>query len=279
MSDLVSNVTIAMLAAVGGPGPSGRKARRDIILSRTATFLPDLMRQFDITTPLRIAHFLAQIGHESDGFHTTEEYASGAAYEGREDLGNVKPGDGIRYKGRGEIQVTGRANHRKFTLWMRGDASCPDFEAEPECLEEFPWAVWSAVWYWSTRRLNAAADRDDLLSITRSINGGKNGLADRGEKLGRAKAWLARIEADAVSSAQEGFAVLFRGVEDREAEVANLQGHLRSGGHYFGSIDGIFGPGTDNAVRTFQADAGLKVDGIVGRKTWTALLQRSGADA
>lgn len=280
MSDLVSHVTFAMLAAVGGPGPSGRKARRDLILSRTATFLPDLMRQFEITTPLRIAHFLAQIGHESDGFHTTEEYASGTAYEGREDLGNVKPGDGIRYKGRGEIQVTGRANHRKFTMWMRGiNPSCPDFEAEPELLEEFPWAVWSAVWYWSTRRLNVVADRDDLLSITRSINGGTNGLADRAEKLGRAKAWLARIEADAVSSAQDGFAMLFRGVEGREAEIGNLQGHLRSAGHYFGSLDGIYGPGTDNAVRAFQAKAGLKVDGIVGRKTWTALLQTSGVDA
>jgi putative chitinase len=277
MTDLVSQVSAAMLLAVGGPGPSGRKARRDLILSRTAIVLPDLMRQFEITSRLRIAHFRAQIAHESDGFHTTEEYASGAAYEGREDLGNVKPGDGIRYKGRGEIQVTGRENHRKFTMWMRGiDPSCPDFEAEPERLEEFPWAVWSAIWYWSTRRLNVVADRDDLLSITRSINGGKNGLADRGEKLGRAKAWLDRIEAEEISAAQDGFRVLYRGVEGQEEEVARLQVLLAEAGYYHGPLDGLFGSGTDNAVRTFQKRLKLKIDGKVGTKTWGALVTLMG---
>lgn len=142
-----------------------------------------------IRGPLRLPHFMAQIAHESDGFRTTREYASGAAYEGRKDLGNTQPGDGKRYRGRGVMQITGRANYRAFTKWLRArKPDCPDFEASPELLEQFPWAFVAAVWYWETRGLNKLADANNIRGITLRINGGYNGLEDRRAKFRKAVA-------------------------------------------------------------------------------------------
>lgn len=136
-----------------------------------------------INTPLRICHFLAQAAHESDGFRTTEEYGGPAYFEkynGRKDLGNTQAGDGPRFKGRGIFQLTGRANYRAFTVWLRKRLpSCPDFEANPALVSEFPWAFLTAVWFWESRGLSSLADRNDIRSITKAINGGYNGLADR----------------------------------------------------------------------------------------------------
>lgn len=141
-----------------------------------------------IDTPLRLEHFMAQLAHESDGFATTAEYASGRAYEGRRDLGNVKPGDGSRYRGHGLIQTTGRANHRAATIGIRKlDPTAPDFEADPWELTKMPWALLSAVYYWQSRRLNRFADRDDLRAVTKAVNGGYNGLADRQQYRERAR--------------------------------------------------------------------------------------------
>lgn len=136
--------------------------------------------QAEIVTPMRLSHFMAQTAQESDGFATTVEYASGAAYEGRRDLGNTRKGDGKRFRGRGLIQCTGRANYRAFTAWCRARGmDSPDFEARPETVAQFPWAFISAVWYWDWKGLNRLADKGDLRAITRKINGGTNGLADR----------------------------------------------------------------------------------------------------
>lgn len=143
------------------------------------------MRANGIVSPLRMAHFLAQVGHESADLSCTEERDSGDAYEGRGDLGNVYPGDGERYKGRGLIQLTGRANYRRYST------SCGvDYVSEPARLAtDLASAVDVACWYWAARGLNALADADDLRQITCRINGGSNGLMERFERLRRTK-WL-----------------------------------------------------------------------------------------
>lgn len=148
------------------------------------------MRAADITSVERAAMFVAQIGHESAGLQFMEEIASGAAYEGRADLGNVHPGDGVRFKGSGPIQLTGRANFRAFTRWAneRGLTDL-DFEARPELVRSDPrWGFLAASWYWTVARpqINAMSDRGDLEGVTRAINGGLNGLADRRARYGRA---------------------------------------------------------------------------------------------
>ena len=136
-----------------------------------------------ITTPQRAAMWCAQIGHESVGLRYMEEIASGAAYEGRADLGNTQPGDGPRYKGSGPIQLTGRANFRAFTRWAQAAGhTTHDFEARPELVRQDPrWGFLAASWYWTQARpqLNALSDAGDLEGATRAINGGTNGLADR----------------------------------------------------------------------------------------------------
>jgi putative chitinase len=162
---------------------------------RAERFAPHLQAACDayaITqTPGRLAAFLAQIGHESGALRYTAEIwgptDAQRRYEGRRDLGNLQPGDGERFKGRGLIQTTGRANHIAVRDRLRARmADVPDFEAEPEALEAPQWAAWSAADYWGWRGLNALADRDDFVGITRRINGGLNGLADRQRRWERA---------------------------------------------------------------------------------------------
>lgn len=134
---------------------------------------------------LRLAHFMAQLMHESGKFFYMEEIASGAAYEGRKDLGNTQAGDGKRYKGRGPIQITGRANYRKF-----GRRIGIDIERSPELAAVPSIGLILAAEYWAVHSLNALADRDDIVGITRKINGGTNGLADRKAHLATMKGLL-----------------------------------------------------------------------------------------
>lgn len=136
-------------------------------------------------SPLRLAHFMAQLAHESGGFRYMEEIASGAAYEGRRDLGNIFPGDGKRYKGRGPIQLTGRNNYRDF-----GRALGIDFESHPEIVALPSIGLMVACRFWTDRKLNSLADADDIQGITRRINGGLNGLADRKGYVAKAKELL-----------------------------------------------------------------------------------------
>lgn len=137
--------------------------------------------KFKINTPMRMAHYLAQIAHESAELRYTKELASGKAYEGRKDLGNVHAGDGVKFKGRGLIQITGRANYEAYKNYCKFDVvSCP------ELLERPLGAVKSSMWWWNNHGLNELADDDDVLAITKVINGGTNGLADRKQYLERA---------------------------------------------------------------------------------------------
>jgi len=139
------------------------------------------LAQFHINTPDRVAAFLAQIGHESGQLLYVRELASGEAYEGRADLGNVSLGDGIKYKGRGLIQITGRANYEQ----IERELGLPCVK-NPEILEHPDYAVLVSGWYWNSRMLNDLADKQDFIKITKKINGGVNGLADRQEIYERA---------------------------------------------------------------------------------------------
>jgi putative chitinase len=144
------------------------------IIAGFALSLPDIVEKYAINTPLRQAHFLAQTAWESDYFLTTTEYASGHAYEGRHDLGNIRPGDGVKYKGRGLIQITGMSNYAKV-----GKELGRDFTANPGLLATFPFAAESAALFWRDHGINQFADRDDCGRVTRMINGGLNGFAGR----------------------------------------------------------------------------------------------------
>lgn len=131
------------------------------------------MESHHINTPMRIAHFLAQIAWESGSLKYTEEIASGAAYDTgakAKALGNTpkKDGDGQRYKGRGLIQLTGKANYRSY-----GNAVGIDFlnDNRWRLLAEPQYAADSAGWFWETHGLNERADHDEFTNITRIING------------------------------------------------------------------------------------------------------------
>lgn len=145
------------------------------------------MADFDINTPLRKAMFLAQIGHESGGLRYTSEIwgptPAQRRYEGRADLGNIRPGDGSFFRGRGFIQITGRANHKSIS-----DALGVDFLANPEWLAMPEWAAPSAAWWWKKNGLNELADTGSVERCTRRINGGLNGLADRQARYAKALA-------------------------------------------------------------------------------------------
>lgn len=134
---------------------------------------------------LVFAHFMAQCGHESGGFRYMEEIASGAAYEGRKDLGNVVAGDGKRYKGRGPIQLTGRANYRRV-----GRKIGVDLENNPMLVSDPSIGLWCGVEYWDDKDLSKYAKMDDIRTVTRLINGGYNGLEDREARLKRMKTMM-----------------------------------------------------------------------------------------
>lgn len=210
--------------------------------------LNDSARRYGVEGALRIAHFLAQIGHESS-FRATEEngrysaprmreifgckggraqydrsadecrlgadgkparlrpklwtepdyYAGDAAhllgyvYADRLGNGDEASGDGYRYRGRGLVQLTGKDNYAAFSAAHNArDASDPrDFVADPDLLlSELKYAIESAFWYWDARKVNALADLDDLEGVTRAVNGGLNGLEDRGARLARIKTAL-----------------------------------------------------------------------------------------
>lgn len=162
-------------------------------IDRAQTFLPfleDAMHEFAINTADRQAAFLPQIGHESGGLHWLVELwgptATQLRYETRYDLGNVAPGDGFKYRGRGLIQLTGRANYEKA-----GAALGVDLVNSPEKLGEPALAARSAAWFWKSHGCNELADAGKYEAITRAINGGLNGYAERLGLWEAAKAVLA----------------------------------------------------------------------------------------
>lgn len=121
-----------------------------------------------------LSSFMSQLAHESDNFNTAEEYASGAAYEGRLDLGNTNVGDGVRYKGRGYIQLTGKSNYKKA-----GDDLGLDLINNPQLAEEPANAAAISLWFWKTKVRPQIPDFMDTERVTKVVNGGFNGLKER----------------------------------------------------------------------------------------------------
>lgn len=147
------------------------------------------LHKYGITTKLRISHFLAQILHECGEFKYPKELGNDeyfTKYEGRKDLGNTESGDGIKFKGRGYIQLTGRDVYTKFSKNIE-----VDFVTNPNLLETPKYAIISACWFWSvykkSRNMSEHADNDNFIAITKIVNGGDNGITDRKQKLQKIK--------------------------------------------------------------------------------------------
>ncbi len=272
----------------------------------------DLLIKYNVTSSLRVAHFLAQVLHETGGLTVLEEnlfyradrimtifgvgkhsaavtfseatvlagnpqalaervYGIGNVRKSRE-LGNLAAGDGYKYRGRGIMQTTGRGNYRR--LGLNAGVS---FEASPELVVDAQYALVPALLEWHEGRLNEAADRNDINFITRRINGGYNGLADRVEWFN--KAW---------ALVKGGVSVGVSGVTQRsqepwqaaaaDANVHQLQQYLKDLG--FDAtlvVDGRMGPKTRAALITAQKALGVPADGVYGLVTRAALELRLAA--
>jgi predicted chitinase len=231
------------------------------------------MREFGITNVHRCWMWLAQVGHESVSLTYFEEIASGAAYEGRHDLGNTQPGDGKRFKGRGPIQLTGRANYT-----AAGNALGLDLAGNPALAAQPAHAFRVSAWWWKTHGLNEISDKDDVLAATRRINGGTNGLPDRQLRYSKCRGLgNAVLVGPAVTTPPPGGGKApalsvdyFSTTHNPQVpDVRTWQAQMRARGWGI-DADGIFGPKSDAACRSFQREKGLGVDGMVGPETWDA---------
>lgn len=264
--------------------------------------LVDILPKYGITNEHRVAHFLSQCAHESGGFKRLEENLNYSAkalravfgryfgtppkrdadeYHRRPEMianyvyqdefrkykmGNVNEGDGWLFRGRGLKQLTGRENYTRF-------GASVDMTAEEavEYVATPAGAVESACWYWDSRNLNDIADADDVVRMTKKINGGTIGLEDRQRRYAHAMQVL-------------GMSVAELGTDDGDVEdILDDIGVLRKGSRGDGvkimqealgiGADGIFGPGTERALKEWQAANGLVADGVAGPATFGKLLE------
>lgn len=259
-----------------------------------------LFAHHGITTPLRMAHFLAQALHETGGFKVLRENVNYSAARLMEifgvnrhsaavtaaeaarlanhpeaiaervyglgnprkarELGNTEPGDGFRYRGNGVLQTTGRGNHRRV-----GAACGIDFEANPDLVTAPEHALKPALHEWSRSNLNSFADKNDIRTITLRINGGLNGLRER-------EAWFDKLwpllkEQSQPAEPWEA--------SDEDDKVKRLQQNLNDlGADPKLAVDGRYCPATRQAVRVFQRAAGMPADGIAGPVTEAAIKMR-----
>jgi putative chitinase len=240
----------------------------DKIISDIETHLNQYMADYGVNTYLRVCHFIAQCAHESAHFTTLEEFASGAAYEGRKNLGNTQTGDGKRYKGRGMIQLTGRANYREM-----GTRLNVDLENNPKLAMTPKISVLTALEYWHTRKLNALADADNLSLITKKINGGYNGIEDRKKYLLKAKKVFANIDFNKplvkFAARPENVVVSSRG--EKSDYVKDIQAMFEKLGYDI-DVDGDFGPQTEEIVKDFQLEFELDSTGKIDTNTLDKLI-------
>jgi len=263
--------------------------------------LVKILPKYGITTKRRVAHFVSQCGHESADFRTLEENLNYSAkslnavfgrYFGagkrnadeyarnpekianyvymdefrKSKMGNVKAGDGWRFRGRGLKQLTGRDNYTGFgkSIGMTAEEAA-EYVATPKG------AVESACWFWNTNKLNTIADTDDVVLMTKRINGGNIGLEDRQKRYANAiKVLGGKVALPEVNDK-----------DDDDVDVGEI-GVLRKGSRGEGvkmmqealgiGADGAFGPGTERALKAWQTKNGLSADGIAGPRTLEKLL-------
>ena len=264
--------------------------------------LCELLPKYGITTERRVAHFLSQCAHESGGFKKLEENLNYSAkalravfgrYFGpapkrdadeyhrkpemianyvymdefrKYKMGNVNEGDGWLFRGRGLKQLTGRENYTRFgkSIGMTAEEAA-EYVATPAG------AIESACWFWDTNNLNSIADTDNVVKMTKKINGGNIGLEDRQRRYKHAMQVLGMSaedlgeDDDSVEDIIDDIGVLRKG--SRGEGVKIMQEALGIG------ADGIFGPGTERALKEWQAANGLTADGIAGPATFGKLLE------
>lgn len=246
------------------------------IITDLAHYLDIYFPKYEINTYLRVCHFLAQAALESDGFKTLQEYASGKEYEGRKDLGNVKAGDGVRYKGRGIFQLTGRANYATMTNKLG-----IDLIGNPELAATGEISVQTAMEYWKSHKLNEFADKDDVLTITKRINGGTNGLDGRKAYLAIAKKNISKKLSYGADKPEPTVIVpkttapvlniVMAKEGDNSEYVKSLQEMLNKKGATI-TADGAFGPKTKQAVIDFQTKNKIAVTGSIDTDTINILI-------
>jgi putative chitinase len=251
----------------------------------------EVLPKYEINTPNRIAGFFAQCGHESMNFTALSEnlnyraetleklfskYFSKAGrnaadyakqpekianviYANRMGNGDTASGDGFKFRGRGVIQLTGRDNYSAFALSIK--MTLPDVI---DYVQTKKGALESACWYWNSRNINAACDANDIVRMTKLVNGGTIGLEDRRSHYEKALAVLGGAVPAPITNAAAIPGVLKKG-STGEA-VKRMQAELGL------EDDGVFGPGTEAAVKKWQSANGLAADGIVGPKTLAKLL-------
>lgn len=258
-----------------------------------AEVLTEQFEKYEINTINRAAGFLAQCGHESAGFTILKENLNYSAkglrgtfgkyfstdalaqqyerkpekianrvYANRMANGDEASGDGYRFCGRGALQLTGRENYTKFAKSVGMTVE----EAVADC-ETLDGAIESACWFWKTNGLNAICDADDIVKMTKRINGGTIGLEDRKKHYAEAKHLLGSghvAESHAApASATEYVTVRVGSNNDTVKAVQRALGQ---------TADGKFGPGTEKAVKAWQTAHGLTADGIVGPATIRKML-------
>lgn len=213
-------------------------------IDKLSTPIFNYLTPYEINTELRLCHFLGQVGHETGELRYREEIATGANYEFRKSLGNVRAGDGRKFKGRGIIQLTGRYNYQLFA-----DAyNLQIVMLKPEIIAtEDDLCALTAFFYWKRNRLNSIADANNIKLLTRRINGGYNGLNDRIRLYNNAKKSLDIIKGKVLQTA--------------------LNKHF----NYKLAVDGVIGPITNNALVDFNRQKKLKTNTLTD-SVWSALL-------
>lgn len=186
---------------------------------------------YGLDQPHRLAQYVAQMAHESAAFRYDREIwgptPAQKRYDTRTDLGNTpeRDGDGFAYRGRGPIQITGKANYRAFREWARKqDVTAPDFLEDPDAVLTDPWEGLAPIWYWSTRELNRYADQGDIEMVTRRINGGLNGYSDRLHYFDRAALVLLGYPPESVSAFQDDQGLAVDGISGPQTRAALHRG-------------------------------------------------------